>query len=305
MPDVPAVTPPASAPSKARVFARRLSSTLALWALVTAAIVTGRGYLFFMLLGLLGIAAIWEFATMDRTLPKPWRYGLLAVTTAWFAGTFTICQVTGRPWSPAIDLAFISLVVPASFLPVLFRPLEGRATLWAIVYSIAGFLYVPWLSSFMTRVLYLPGVDADGWLRGLPYLVFLIGATKFTDCGAYVMGSLIGKHKMIPHISPAKTWEGMIGVALGALVGGLGVYFAWQSKMPLLTPVSASVLCLCLAAVCVVGDLAESVIKRCLEVKDSGNFLPGIGGSLDLIDSLLFTAPVFFFYLWYVSGQPL
>ena len=62
---------------------------------------------------------------------------------------------------------------------------------------------------------------------------------------------------------------------------------------------------LVLAAVCVVGDLAESVIKRCLEVKDSGNFLPGIGGSLDLIDSLLFTAPVFYFYLWYVSGQPL
>ena len=305
MSDVRPASPTASAPTKARVFARRLTSTLALWALVTAAIATGRGYLFFVLLGLLGMAGIWEITTMDRTLPKPWRYGLLGVTIAWFAVTFTICQVTGQPWSPAVDLAFIALVVLTAFLPTLFRPLEGRATLWAIVYSIAGFLYVPWLSSFMTRVLYLPGVEADGWLRGLPYLVFLIGATKFTDCGAYVMGSLIGKHKMIPHISPAKTWEGMIGAGLGALAAGLGIYFAWQSKMPLLTPVSASILCVVLAAVCVVGDLAESVIKRCLEVKDSGNFLPGIGGSLDLIDSLLFTAPVFYFYLWYVSGQPI
>ena len=305
MTDSAAAPTPAPALSKSRVFARRLSSTLALWALVAAAIVTGKGALFFVLLGLLGIAGVREFATMDKTLPKPWRWGLIGVTIAWFAVTFTICQRTGQPWSPLVDLAFIAGVTLASFLPVLFRPLEGRGTLWAIVYTIAGFLYLPWLSSFMTRVLYLPGVDPDGWLRGLPYLVFLIVTTKFTDCGAYVVGSLIGKHKMIPHISPGKTWEGMIGAALGALVGGLGVYFAWQHRMPMLTPVSATVLCLILAAVSVVGDLAESIIKRCLEVKDSGNFLPGIGGSLDLIDSLLFTAPVFYFHLWYVSSQAL
>lgn len=300
MPD-PVVPPPAPAQSKARVFARRLTSTLALWVLVAAAIVGGRGYLLFALLGLLGMAGIREYVMMDKTLPRPWRIGLMAVTAAWFAGTFTICQRTGQPWSPLVDLAFIAGVTLASFVPVLFRPLEGRATLWAVVYTIAGFLYVPWLSSFMTRVLYLPGVEPDGWLRGLPYLVFLIAATKFTDCGAYVVGSLIGKHKMIPHISPGKTWEGMIGAALGALGAGMAVYLAWQHRMPLLSPLSASVLCLTLAVVCVVGDLAESVIKRCLEVKDSGNFLPGIGGSLDLIDSLLFTAPVFYFYLWYVS----
>lgn len=302
----PAVAPsPAPAPSKSRVFARRLTSTLALWALVTAAIVVGRGSLFFVLLGMLGIAGVREFVMMDKSLPKPWGLGLIGLTAAWFAVTFSICQMTGQPWSPLVDMAFIAGVTLLSFLPVLFRPLEGRATLWAIIYTIAGFLYVPWLSSFMTRVLYLAGVEPDGWLRGLPYLVFLIAATKFTDCGAYVVGSMIGKHKMIPHISPGKTWEGMIGAALGALGAGLAVYFAWQHRMPLLTPVSASVLCLVLAAVCVVGDLAESVIKRCLEVKDSGNFLPGIGGSLDLIDSLLFTAPVFYFYLWYVSNPAL
>jgi len=299
----PAAPPPA--PTRARVFARRLISTLALWAFFTAAIVYGRGALFFVLLGSLGIAGVREFSHMDHSLPKPWRTGLLLVTIAWFAVTFTICQTTGQPWAPEVDLVFIAVIVLASFLPTLFRPLEGRATLWAVFFTIAGFLYVPWLSSFMTRVLYLPGMEPDGWLRGLPYLVFLIAATKFTDCGAYVMGSLVGKHKMIPHVSPGKTWEGMIGAALGSLAAGLGVYFAWQSRLPWLTPLSATLLCLVLAAVCVVGDLAESVIKRCLEVKDSGKFLPGIGGSLDLIDSLLFTAPVFYFYLRHVSERPL
>ena len=301
---VPSPVPASSVVSKAQAFGRRLVSTVALWGLVGAAIGVGQGWLFFVVLGLLGMVGVWEMVAMEGSLPKPWRYGLMVVSGGWFAVTFAICQGTGRAWDPVVDMGFIAGVVLAAFVPPLFRPLEGRATLWAIAYSVAAFLYVPWLSSFMTRVLYLPGVDGDGWLRGLPYLVFLIGATKFTDCGAYVVGSLMGKHKMIPHISPGKTWEGMLGAALGALGAGLAVYFGWQERMPLLTPWSAAGLCLGLAAVCVVGDLAESVIKRCLEVKDSGHFLPGIGGSLDLIDSLLFTAPVFYLYLCYASGQP-
>lgn len=301
----PTVTPtqtPAG-PSRGQVFARRLSSTLALWALVAAAIIVGKAPLFYVLLGILGMAGVWEYVRMDASLPAPWRRGLLGISGAWFAVTFSITFRTGGDWSPFVDIAFIAAAVLGAFLPPLFRPLEGRQTLWAIVYTVAGFLYVPWLAGFMTRVLFLPGVAADGWLRGLPYLVFLIGATKFTDCGAYVVGSLIGRHKMIPHISPGKTWEGMIGAALGALGTGLAVYFAWRSEMPLLTPLSATLVSLVLAAVCVVGDLAESVVKRCLGVKDSGKFLPGIGGSLDLIDSLLFTAPVFYFYLRYVSAN--
>lgn len=309
MSDAAPSLPPPAGPTKAQVFAKRLVSTLALWALVAAAIIVGKAPLFFVLLGLLGIAGVREFIKMDPNLPGPWRCGLTGLTVAWFAVTFSVSIHNSRDgwnpwvWHPLWDLGFIAVAVLGAFLPTLFRPLEGRDTLWAILYTIGGFLYVPWLSSFMTRVLFMPGTADGGWLRGLPYLVFLIAATKFTDCGAYVVGSLIGKNKMIPHISPGKTWEGMIGAALGAVGAGLAVYFGWRHEMPLLTPLSATVMCLVLAAVCVVGDLAESVIKRCLGVKDSGKFLPGIGGALDLIDSLLFTAPVFYFYLWYVSGK--
>ncbi|RYD35531.1 MAG: hypothetical protein EOP86_08265 [Verrucomicrobiaceae bacterium] len=300
---VPAPSPPPTSPTKAQVFAKRLISTLALWILVVAAIVVGKAPLFFILLGMLGLVGVRELIKMDPSLPGPWRCGLLGLSIAWFAVIFSLSLRNGWGWSPLVDLGFIAAAVLGAFLPTLFRPLDGRNTLWAILYFIVGFLYVPWLCSFMVRVLFLPGVAENGWLRGLPYLVFLIAATKFTDCGAYIVGSLIGKHKMIPHISPGKTWEGMIGAALGAVGAGLAVYFGWRADMPLLNPVSATVLCLVLAAVCVVGDLAESVVKRCLGVKDSGKLLPGIGGALDLIDSLLFTAPVFYFYLWYVSGK--
>lgn len=299
----PASPPPAApAASKASVFARRLVSTLGLWAVVIAAVVFAKGAPFFLILGVLSFIGIREWVKMDPTLPRPWALGLTALTVAWFVVTFAICGATGAPWHPLLDLAFIAGAAFLAFLPTLFRPLEGRATLWAIVYSVMGFLYVPWLGGFMTRVLYFPGVAEDGRLPGVPYLVFMIAATKFTDAGAYAVGSLIGKHKMIPHLSPGKTWEGMIGAVLGAMGAGFAVYYGFgPASMPLLSPLSVALTSLALAAVCVVADLAESVVKRCLGVKDSGTMLPGIGGALDLLDSLLFTGPVFFFYLWYVS----
>lgn len=297
----PAAAP--APPTKAQIFVKRLSSTLALWGLVTAAIVLGHSWLFFILLGFLGVAGVLEYAKMDATLPRPWRVGFIVLSVAYIAGTFALCHKRGGDWPAEVDLAFIALAGMAAFLPALFRPLEGRATLWAIVYTIAGFVYVPWMWSFMTRLLFAQGVD-DGVVRGVPALLFVVAATKFTDCGAYAVGSLIGKHKMIPHVSPGKTWEGMIGAFLGALIAGLAVWYGYGEARMGFSLTHAVVLCCILAAVCIVGDLAESIVKRCLAVKDSGRMLPGIGGALDLIDSLLWTGPVFYFYIKYVSSAP-
>ena len=279
---------------------RRLGSTLALWGLVVAAIVVGTSWLFYLLLGLLGLAAAREFAAMDPTVPAAWRRLFLAAALAWTVGTFTITARLGGEWPPMVDLAFCAAVVIGAFVPVLFRPLEGRRTLWAIAWTVLGFLYIPWLWGFMTRLLFHEGIGPDGRLAGVPYVLFVIAVTKLTDSGAYAVGSLIGRHKMIPHISPGKTWEGLLGAFLGAFVGGFVVYGAFRASMPLLNPGHVAILAAILAVVCVVGDLAESVIKRCLEVKDSGVLLPGIGGAMDLIDSLLWTGPVFYFYLHYV-----
>jgi phosphatidate cytidylyltransferase len=295
-------SPPPASPTKAQVFVKRLTSTLALWGLVAAAIILGQSWLFFVLMGFLGMSGVLEYVKMDPTLPKPWRVGFIALSVAWMAGTFTICQLHKKDWPMEVDAAFIALAAIAAFVPALFRPLEGRATLWAIVYTLAGFIYVPWLWSFMTRLLFVHGVNADGRVSGIPGLLFVVAATKFTDCGAYAIGSLFGKHKMIPHISPGKTWEGVPGAFLGALVGGMAVYWGYGQERMGYPIVHAIVLCLILAAVCIVGDLAESILKRCLGVKDSGRMLPGIGGALDLIDSLLWTGPVYYFYLKYVCA---
>jgi phosphatidate cytidylyltransferase len=132
----------------------------------------------------------------------------------------------------------------------------------------------------------------------------LIVVTKFSDMGAYLVGSIIGRHQMIPHISPKKTWEGFCGALGLSLFASLALFRLMPGHLSMLNWTHAIVLGLILGFAAVVGDLAESIIKRSTGVKDSGNFLPGIGGALDLIDSLLFTAPLLFFYLRLVIRVP-
>ena len=113
---------------------------------------------------------------------------------------------------------------------------------------------------------------------------------------------MIGRHKMIPHISPGKTWEGIAGGVAFAALAAFGRKALMPDTLEQVTMGTAAGLAVVLAALAVVGDLAESILKRSLLVKDSGHVMPGIGGVLDLIDSILFTAPAFYLYLLIVTG---
>ena len=155
---------------------------------------------------------------------------------------------------------------------------------------------------FLIRILYINYDVSAGGGRGEYYIIFLLVVTKFSDMGAYLIGTLIGKNKMIPHISPGKTWEGFIfGCLTFAVGGGCLIFYLFKDEMPLLEWRAVVILSFCLAVIAALGDLAESILKRSLAVKDSGNILPGIGGVLDLLDSVLFTAPVLFIYLTLLS----
>jgi phosphatidate cytidylyltransferase len=118
--------------------------------------------------------------------------------------------------------------------------------------------------------------------------------------GAYLTGSLIGRHKMIPRISPGKTWEGFGGAIVWSTAASIVYAHCFANKMPELTWVHAAILGIILSVSAVVGDLIESLFKREAGVKDSGAFFPGIGGILDLLDSLLFNAPLMYLYLRHV-----
>ncbi len=129
---------------------------------------------------------------------------------------------------------------------------------------------------------------------GRRYLIYLIMVTKFTDIGAYFIGSYFGKTKLAPYISPKKSWEGAIG---GFLIGVLASFLFTLFYPKLDISLGESLLLGSLISIAAqFGDLTESLLKRDMGVKDS-NHLPGLGGMLDVVDSLVFTTPLLYFYL--------
>jgi phosphatidate cytidylyltransferase len=177
---------------------------------------------------------------------------------------------------------------------------ENMRSVWPLetmAYTLFGLLYVMWLFNFITKIVYVTPRGPHGEITGHFYVLYLIVVTKFSDMGAYVTGSLIGKHQLVPHISPKKTWEGFFGALAFSTAGSFGLVWIAGPHLGYIHWHDAAILGVLLGFAAIIGDLAESLVKRATEMKDSGGVLPGIGGVLDLIDSLLFTAPLLYFYM--------
>ncbi len=147
-------------------------------------------------------------------------------------------------------------------------------------------LYLGLLSGFCVAI----RIDIGLW----PLLMFVF-VVKSADIGAYTMGTLFGKHKFSPKISPSKSWEGMAGAIAAAVIVAIG----FAGSCDIMSLRAAIVFGFCFAFIGQLGDLAESMIKRDAEKKDSANKVPGFGGVLDIIDSPLVAAPfAYLFFIW-------
>jgi phosphatidate cytidylyltransferase len=296
--------PPAAPPSKAAIFFRRLASFTALWTIVLVALFSPyrmvSDYLFLLIMVFLAAAGLTEFYGMVGKLGYQCYAGwgvfggvlLLAATFVDVSGELGLRAGPSRVND--FESSFFILFV----LGLCIRQFVSRHTTTGIVAistTLFGLMYVPWLLNFIQKInFFTPGVE------GRYYLLYFVLVTKFSDCGAYAVGSLFGKHKMIPRISPGKTWEGFAGAIMVSTAASVVFASLAGDHLAGMTPAHAVILGVILSMGAVVGDLIESLFKREAGLKDSGRLFPGIGGILDLLDSLLFNAPLMYLYLRHI-----
>ena len=192
--------------------------------------------------------------------------------------------------------AYINLVIASSVI-ILFiiRIFEGNTsdnTFSYVSNTIFGIVYVSFLMSYL-------GVIRASGDNGRELIFFVLLITWMGDTTAYYGGKGFGKHKLAPAISPKKTVEGAIIGLIGSIVGAI-IAKSWFLDISILNAIAAGIL---IGVFGQFGDLSESIIKRNLQVKDSGGIIPGHGGILDRVDSLLFSAPVFYYYYSFIISN--
>jgi phosphatidate cytidylyltransferase len=248
-------------------------------------IITVGGVLFYPVCGIISTLLIavglWEFFNLVETKGvRLFRiFGLLV-------GLFIPISIYFRfPVKEGWQLLFVVLGLFLLFLLELTKK-ERYQPIFSISATVFGILYISWCFSFIVRIRQLSD--------GMALMGFLLLVTKSSDIGAYFLGKRYGKVPLIKRVSPQKSFEGAIGGFLLSLVVGTIFSFLVQD---LLFFGEKLFLAAVLALIAQLGDLFESLIKRDCNIKDSGTILPGMGGVLDVIDSLIFTAPTFYLYI--------
>jgi phosphatidate cytidylyltransferase len=271
----------------------------------------------FGLMMLLSTIVMKEFYDLFKAADPPFpifdRYGIacgLALLTVVFFDA-----LPGWPNPPHADLAnwerFIFFISIAIVMIRQFPQKFNTQPVMTIAGTLFGVFYVAYLLTFMLRIAisFDPEVTLVSPLgpTGRFLVLFLLVTVKLSDTGAFFVGCRYGKTKLFPRISPKKTWEGLYGGVISGMAAGYGVYAFmgkathvwWQRQFGTIELNILEILSLAfmLTILGAVGDLAESLIKRAVAVKDSGKIIPGMGGLLDVFDSILYTAPVLYFYV--------
>lgn len=236
---------------------------------------------------------VWEYAQFAKAKGLNPASTLMIIVTVLEVLAFYVSLAYPQLSKLALLIIVLGFI---SFFVFHFRN-PSNAVLHVAV-ELFGVCYLAIPFSFMLVILH-PFSHQAHMQDGRWWLLYLIVVTKITDIGGYFVGKALGKHPLAPHLSPNKTIEGAVGglifaVLLSVTMSMLGTTFAISSFT--LGLVDAVWMGIVIGILAQVGDLAESLLKRDAFVKDSNN-LPGIGGILDLIDSLIFTSPVVYFFI--------
>ncbi len=261
---------------------KRILTAVVLIPIVIVLVLWAPLWLFFVGLLPFALLALWEYLELAARLnAAPARLPVyLAGLALWAVAA----------WRPEHLLPALIGTSLALFLLAMARPQMTADVFWAAAAAVFGLFYVALPFALMLSLHALPYGD---W--ALLYLLVLIW---ITDTAAYFGGKALGRHKLAPAISPGKTMEGTV---ISLVATAAAAYYLFRVWFPLLPEVHGLLLGIIVNIVAQLGDLAESALKRGAGVKDSSGLLPGHGGVLDRIDSLLFAAPALWYYWWLLT----
>jgi phosphatidate cytidylyltransferase len=257
-----------------------------------------------LLLVVIAALAQYEFYAMadQAGLPVFRWMGIISgaaviTSTFWTIGPSAGQLAAGYRWENIVLLVTLIAVFVRQF-----PQKHNERPIITIAVTLLGVWYVAFLLNYFTRLAFAwrdPGImhHAVG-PTGRMMVLYLVAVVKISDVGAFFSGRSFGRRKLFPRLSPKKTWEGLIGGVVSSVVMSLVFYFSTNGSLGkvALGLHDAIILGVALPIVGVVGDLFESLLKRASDIKDSGSIIPGMGGVLDVLDSLLFGAPVFYAY---------
>jgi phosphatidate cytidylyltransferase len=265
---------------------RLLTAVIVLPFLIASILISWLWWLFVLLAAASMVLALWEFYLLAKRLqlkPDP---------VPGFVAGAALITISIQNKEPGLNLVLFLLVIIVLVIATLIAAMLRGAPFDKMIAStgatILGVLYVALLGTHLVliRTGFEPQLSAH--LLSFFFLV-LMGS----DAGAYYIGRAFGKRKLAPSISPGKTWEGAIGGVVAALAMASLAHFWFFRELPLKL---ALPLALAMSILGILGDLVESALKRSASAKDAANILPGHGGLLDRLDSLLFNAPLIYYF---------
>lgn len=192
-------------------------------------------------------------------------------------------------YQPAVVAIVIACVVPMLYYVFRFGDMDSAAR--RLAFSITGIVYGGLILTFLAFI------KRDFGPLGPGLMVFVLATAWLSDTGGYFAGKFLGKRKLYPAVSPNKTWAGSIGGVAAAAAGAVGLKLVPQLEMTLMPWFDILFIAIAGSIIGQVGDLCESLLKRSVGVKDSGQLLPGHGGLLDRVDAVLFIAPFVYVYM--------
>lgn len=249
----------------------------------------------------LAIAVVYVFGTLSGPLPMVIlvvgitlqalrEYAQLAGLPADYRRILLVMGLLPAPVAAlSLESFFVLaplLLIVATLQPILFK--DDTEGIRQLAFAVLGWGYIAWFLGHMVLI--------HQYVAGGEGVILVLGvAVAMSDVGAYAMGKIFGKHKLSPRLSPNKTVEGTLGNFIGAYAGVILMAYAMP---PELNSVLLVVLPALIGAACIWGDLLESAIKREFGEKDAGKWLPGFGGILDRIDSLIISLPLVLYVFW-------